>query len=157
MYILRMFDKTEFELSEVEAMSVAESMNAGREKCVVIQGNIIVLSGISAILKAEKAQENRREIDRDKQMVGVTPDGELVEKRFGVWYYQRSHNDYAYDDEGKCIMRYEGHPILPTVTEYEESFKQLPPSEWLPALLGQSEAGTYRGIENRIASELTKI
>jgi len=78
-----------------------------------------------------------KRVDRTKQLEGVTPEGDIVVKRFGVWYF-RDVNEYQRDEEGRSILRWEGSQLLPSPEEYEQEFKQLASSEWTKRLIGRS-------------------
>lgn len=96
-------------------------------------------------------------VDRNKQTVGISPSGEVIEKRFGVWYYQKSNNPYQYNEDGQCMLRYTERTLLPTPDEYERIFQNIDESEWNKMLTDSSEYQAL-AIENRTSTNgLTKI
>lgn len=78
-----------------------------------------------------------KKIDRIKQLEGVTPDGQVVIKRFGTWYI-RDCNEYQRDDDGRSILKWDGPQLLPSPEEYEAEFKHLAPEAWTSRLIGRS-------------------
>lgn len=98
------------------------------------------------------------QVDREAQKIGVAPNGEIIEKRYGIWYVQKPTNEYQYDENGQSLLRYTEMTMLPTPSEYEAIFKELPTEQWTEMLIGKSEMGTLR-IESKRSSTngLTKI
>ena len=96
-------------------------------------------------------------VDRNKQTVGISPSGEVIEKRFGIWYYQNSNNPYQYNEEGQCMLKYTERTLLPTPDEYERIFHNIDEEDWNKMLVDFSE---YQALatENRTSTNgLTKI
>lgn len=151
-YTIKFIDGSKIQITEDEYKKLANKTGL-----VFIPSlrETINLSSISRIYPTNT--EDQKKIDREKQMIGVTPSGETVEKRYGVWYYQKSNNDFQYDNEGRCTLRYEGHSILPTVTEYEAFYQNIPLEEWLPKLIEQSENGHIINNERRLSNGLESI
>lgn len=97
-------------------------------------------------------------VDREAQKIGVAPNGEIIEKRYGIWYVQKPNNEYQYDENGQSLLRYTEMTMLPTPSEYEAIFKELPTEQWTEMLIGKSEMGTFRLESQRSSTnELTKI
>lgn len=107
-------------------------------------------SSISVIEPANMSLSSK--IDREKQQIGIAPNGDVIEKRYGTWYYQKSNNDYQYDDNGLCLLKYEGEQILPTPTEYEALYKNIDSSEWTGMLIGNSNPDTLRIASDRTST-----
>jgi len=97
-------------------------------------------------------------VDRNKQQLGVAPDGKQIEKHYGIWYYQHSNNEYQYNDDGLCVLKYTGPALVPTPEEYQAHFQHIDPSEWVPLLVSKSEPGTFVLESKRTSTGgLTKI
>lgn len=80
-----------------------------------------------------------KRIDRTKQLEGVTPDGDVVIKRFGTWYV-RDANEWQRDDEGRSMLEWTGQQLLPSPEEYESEYKHLSAEVWKNRLIrGSSE------------------
>lgn len=150
MYTIKFIDQSELQITEEEYKKLA-----GKSGLVFIPSSkqTINMNSISRIFPVGTVS---KKVEREKQMIGVTPEGETVEKRFGVWYYQKSNNEFHYDDNGVCTLRYEGRQILPTPTEYESVFHVLPEKEWLPALAQRSEGTLNTRKEARLVEATTQ-
>lgn len=163
-YILILMGGREYEINEQEHRAVIGSVgmiNLSR------LGVTINCSSISAI----EPKGTMKPVDRTKQLEAITPEGEHVIKRFGQWYIANPASPYQYNEKGESILRYDGHPLLPTPEEYEEQFKQLPASQWPQLLTGQSSdlddrllvdrsnrvtGGGFERIESSFAPNLTR-
>jgi hypothetical protein len=137
------------------------------ERNTIIQSNgfvflkrLDVTINTSCVSSIEPVGLSIPKIDRNKQQIGVSESGEIVVKRFGTWYYQKSNNPYQYDKNGLCMLVYEGSPIVPTPEEYEKVYKDIDPSLWKNMLIGSSEKDTLQLEDdgNRTSTNgLTKI
>lgn len=135
-YIIKLINGDKIEVSEDAYKAILAKINRDPKSPIVLgSGEYINPSSISNIVRADK---DVSQIDRTKQLEGVTPDGEHVIKRFGQWYIANPASPYQFNEKGESILRYDGHPLLPTPEEYEERFKQLPASTWPQLLVGQS-------------------
>ncbi len=90
-----------------------------------------------------------KKVDRTKQLEGVTPDGQIVIKRFGAWYI-RDCNEYQRDEAGRSILQWEGPQLLPSPEEYEAEFKHLAPEAWTSKLIGRSSEVDDRLLIDRV-------
>jgi hypothetical protein len=80
-----------------------------------------------------------KKTDRSKQMIGISPQGERLLKRFGIWYYA-DVNEYQKDEDGSSLLVYEGaQQLLPTLEEYETEYKYIAPEQWTNKLLKVSD------------------
>lgn len=155
MYVLKTFDKTEFNISELEALAIAEAMNAGKQKAITLQGNIIALSSISAILKEEKALEH----GNTEAKFGVLHDGTRVIRQFGEWFCMSGEKDENNLYEVRPDIEY--YPEVranrvPSLEMFNLRFEHLPTSERLTLMLDgvdlermQRKGGLQR-IENKL-------
>lgn len=158
MYVLKTFDKTEFTISEVEALAIAEAMNAGKQKAITLQGNIIVLSSISAILKEEKALEHE---DMEAKF-GVLHDGTRVIRQFGEWFCLSGERDKNNLYEVRPDIEY--YPEVranrvPSLEMYKLRFEHLPSTERLALMLDgvDLEHLQRKGGLERIENKLTEL
>lgn len=128
MFIIKTIDKSEYEVEDQEALKVAEAMNNGKLKAVVIQGNIVVLSSISSIKKESKKLEDE---EKDHKL-GVLHDGTRVIRQFGQWMCM----DNNLDENGHYCTRpdQQYYPevaldLVPSISLYDRKFSPLPAEE----------------------------
>lgn len=124
MYILKTFDKTQFEISDEEAVKIAAVMNDGTAKTVAIRGNVIAVSAISGLLKDEVARES----EGNDHKLGILHDGTRVIRQFGEWMCMDSNFDEAGRYSTRPDPRY--YPevavdTVPSVEDYHRRFKHL--------------------------------
>lgn len=135
MYIIKTIDRSEYEAEDSEALKVAEAMNTGKLKAVVIQGNIVVLSSISSIKKESKKLEDE---EKDHKL-GVLHDGTRVIRQFGQWMCMDSN----LDEEGHYCTRPDPEyfpevalDLVPSIHFYEKKLAQLTAEERKAAMIG---------------------
>lgn len=113
---------------------MAEAMNAGKEKVVIVQGNIIVLSSISAILKEEKAREH----DDEQAKFGMLHDGTRVVRQFGEWFCMQGERDennlYAVRPDLQHYPEVRANRV-PSIEMFEAKFISLSKPERLALML----------------------
>lgn len=143
MYILKTFDKVEFKVTDEEALKIAEALNAGKQKAITLQGNIVLLSSISGIIKEEKMLEHEGEKDHK---VGVLHDGTRVVKQFGEWFCMGGERD----EDGHYAVRpdIDYYPevrmdCVPSVITYETKFASLPLDERKTLMIGEKTERRY--------------
>jgi len=146
---LRTYDGHSYMLKDEEA-EIAQKMLMRGDKFLQVKGNLIAVGNISSI--SDKSFER---VDRTKQLEGVLHDGTRMTKQFGRWYC----TDGQRDDKGNLAT--EADPdyypelktgILPTPTEYETKFNQIPAGKWSDELLMISQSDTelpIQQLENR--------
>lgn len=109
----------------------------------------INLSSVSRIYPSEN--EPIKQIDRSKQLEGVLHDGTRMTKQFGRWYC----TDGQRDDKGNLATEADPYyypelktGILPTPTEYETKFNQIPAGKWSDELLMISQSDPELPVQN---------
>lgn len=148
MYTLKTYDGMELKLSETEANAILTVINQGTQKNVIVQGNYFAVASISSLTQESANLNKTPQIDRSKQQIGMAPGGEVIVKRYGLWYYHKSHNPYQYDDRGQCTLQYTGHPLVPTPEEYESKFKHLDTSLWVEHLTQTCDEQEIKRLES---------
>lgn len=134
-YVIKLINGDKIEVSEEAYKLILARLQQDAKGLIVLgNGEAINPSSISNIVPASKALAS---VDRTKQLEGVTPQGEVVIKRFGRWYY-RDVNEYQVDEAGQSILEYHGEQLLPTPQEFEAEFKHLAPEAWTSKLIGRS-------------------
>lgn len=130
-YIVKFIDGSKSKITEDEYKKLA-----GRTGLVFIPSSQETLN-LQSVSRIYPESQDNLGVNRNKQLEGVTPEGEVVIKRFGQWYY-RDANEYQRDEQGQSILEYRGQALLPTPEEYEAEFKQLNAEQWPTKLIGKS-------------------
>jgi hypothetical protein len=150
-YTLELFGGKEFIISHEEFEAVSKATGN------ILLSRIGVLVNPSSISCISPIEISLKRVDRQKQQVGVTPNGDAVEKRYGIWYYMKSNNPEHYDDDDVCVLRYRDYPLLPTPEEYNAVFKNIDEREW-QTLLTDSDEYQRQALDSRSSVHgLTKI
>ena len=135
-YVIKLINGDRVTVTDSEYKQILASIKRDQKALVVLpNGEALSPQSISNIVPEDKLGSG---IDRTKQLMGVTPEGEQVIKRFGQWYIANPVSPYQIDEQGNSTLKYEGPPLLPTPEEYEAEFKHLAPEAWANRLIGKS-------------------
>lgn len=148
MYTLSLINGKEYEINESEMKAVTLKTDSGGS---VYLKRLNLTLNVSSVSVIEPIGLSSRDVDRTKQFEGVTPNGDLMVKKFGRWYLAHPLNG----EEEVAVTGFESG-LLPTPEEYEKKFKHIPSGEWLNLLAGGDSERPQHQISER-SGEFSKI
>ena len=112
-------------ISEQEARTLAKIIAEGKQKSVILAGNIIAVSNISGVWN-ESAKEEQ------DHTLGILHDGSRVVRQFGQWFClngAKNENGHYETRPDPAYFPEVAMDSVPSVQEYETKYKALPIEE----------------------------
>lgn len=137
---LKTYDGHSLQVSDEEARTLAKIIAEGKQKSVIIAGNIIAISNISGVWNKSASEET-------DHTMGVLHDGTRVVKQFGSWFCIGQRNDQGHYEVRPDPAYYPEVAMdkVPSVSEYETKYAALPAEERKALMAAGYEPRRFNG------------